>query len=122
MIRLPPRSTRTDTLFPYTTLFRSPTSIPMSATHGPIRPVRTADWSFRLVRASELVNLSRGQRFRQDRCPLLCRHSAWRDFQLRQCTHFHQQPVVLLTASSIPENTIVREAGWERGCRNGEEW
>src|SRR3546814_1312918 len=26
MIRRPPRSTRTDTLFPYTTLFRSPTS------------------------------------------------------------------------------------------------
>src|SRR3546814_15868303 len=26
MIRLPPRSTRTDTLFPYTTLFRSPES------------------------------------------------------------------------------------------------
>src|SRR3546814_7366433 len=25
MIRRPPRSTRTDTLFPYTTLFRSPT-------------------------------------------------------------------------------------------------
>src|SRR3546814_7698240 len=27
MIRLPPRSTRTDTLFPYTTLFRSPVAI-----------------------------------------------------------------------------------------------
>src|SRR3546814_6860450 len=27
MIRLPPRSTRTDTLFPYTTLFRSPNDI-----------------------------------------------------------------------------------------------
>src|SRR3546814_12168416 len=26
MIRRPPRSTRTDTLFPYTTLFRSPTA------------------------------------------------------------------------------------------------
>src|SRR3546814_19196452 len=26
MIRVPPRSTRTDTLFPYTTLFRSPRS------------------------------------------------------------------------------------------------
>src|SRR3546814_6303836 len=26
-IRLPPRSTRTDTLFPYTTLFRSPSTI-----------------------------------------------------------------------------------------------
>src|SRR3546814_12281880 len=28
MIRRPPRSTRTDTLFPYTTLFRSGTHIP----------------------------------------------------------------------------------------------
>src|SRR3546814_17169151 len=28
MIRLPPRSTRTDTLFPYTTLFRSPGALP----------------------------------------------------------------------------------------------
>src|SRR3546814_10509575 len=28
MIRRPPRSTRTDTLFPYTTLFRSPACIP----------------------------------------------------------------------------------------------
>src|SRR3546814_1899767 len=28
MIRRPPRSTRTDTLFPYTTLFRSPTPRP----------------------------------------------------------------------------------------------
>src|SRR3546814_18758187 len=36
MIRRPPRSTRTDTLLPYTTLFRSP--------HGPTRQVaqRTA--------------------------------------------------------------------------------
>src|SRR3546814_15652419 len=31
MIRRPPRSTRTDTLFPYTTLFRSPTSRRMPA-------------------------------------------------------------------------------------------
>src|SRR3546814_2619067 len=28
MIRRPPRSTRTDTLFPYTTLFRSPLRLP----------------------------------------------------------------------------------------------
>src|SRR3546814_14237854 len=32
MIRRPPRSTRTDTLFPYTTLFRSG--------HPPLRPVQ----------------------------------------------------------------------------------
>src|SRR3546814_17839067 len=38
MIRLPPRSTRTDTLFPYTTLFRSPVraiwAIPEDAKHA----------------------------------------------------------------------------------------
>src|SRR3546814_17476636 len=32
MIRLPPRSTRTDTLFPYTTLFRSFGSVTLEAT------------------------------------------------------------------------------------------
>src|SRR3546814_19973061 len=31
MIRRPPRSTRTDTLFPYTTLFRSPDPVPPGA-------------------------------------------------------------------------------------------
>src|SRR3546814_1275614 len=36
MIRRPPRSTRTDTLFPYTTLFRSPQARPADAfRHGP---------------------------------------------------------------------------------------
>src|SRR3546814_3212976 len=37
MIRRPPRSTRTDTLFPYTTLFRSPRSL--DATQHLIRSV-----------------------------------------------------------------------------------
>src|SRR3546814_3006365 len=36
MIRRPPRSTRTDTLFPYTTLFRSHRS--SSIWHGPASP------------------------------------------------------------------------------------
>src|SRR3546814_2098186 len=34
MIRRPPRSTRTDTLFPYTTLFRSPHSCRCGERHG----------------------------------------------------------------------------------------
>src|SRR3546814_3081566 len=34
MIRRPPRSTRTDTLFPYTTLFRSDGLIPVAAGAG----------------------------------------------------------------------------------------
>src|SRR3546814_16189800 len=34
MIRRPPRSTRTDTLFPYTTLFRSPAVRAVSGSHS----------------------------------------------------------------------------------------
>src|SRR3546814_1604929 len=34
MIRRPPRSTRTDTLFPYTTLFRSPARYPVDRLQG----------------------------------------------------------------------------------------
>src|SRR3546814_20764444 len=41
MIRRPPRSTRTDTLFPYTTLFRSESA--QCPRHGPERRDRAAD-------------------------------------------------------------------------------
>src|SRR3546814_8154847 len=37
MIRRPPRSTRTDTLFPYTTLFRSALRIGLGEDVGPVR-------------------------------------------------------------------------------------
>src|SRR3546814_3632854 len=49
MIRRPPRSTRTDTLFPYTTLFRSTPELPLKrVTAGGtkiryFRPVRPGD-------------------------------------------------------------------------------
>src|SRR3546814_17435205 len=40
MIRRPPRSTRTDTLFPYTTLFRSGGGLPRGRDPRAARPVR----------------------------------------------------------------------------------
>src|SRR3546814_4916133 len=40
MIRRPPRSTRTDTLFPYTTLFRSGAILVVSAADGPMPQTR----------------------------------------------------------------------------------
>src|SRR3546814_7289826 len=47
MIRRPPRSTRTDTLFPYTTLFRSPSSPFKGGRHATpaeiLRRLRVAD-------------------------------------------------------------------------------
>src|SRR3546814_5681579 len=40
MIRRPPRSTRTDTLFPYTTLFRSLPLARLAGQRGNVRPLR----------------------------------------------------------------------------------
>src|SRR3546814_17366510 len=45
MILRPPRSTRTDTLFPYTTLFRS------SSTPAIFTPMRAKTWSCSLIRS-----------------------------------------------------------------------
>src|SRR3546814_9207460 len=39
MIRRPPRSTRTDTLFPYTTLFRNPFTVMVNAAEATIQGI-----------------------------------------------------------------------------------
>src|SRR3546814_11296553 len=57
MIRRPPRSTRTDTLFPYTTLFRSATAwlgiFFIRETQGSIRRLRCEKSSDRGIRSEE---------------------------------------------------------------------
>src|SRR3546814_235276 len=63
MIRRPPRSTRTDTLFPYTTLFRSP--YPSLVPHAPPLPdadlLEQNDTSFNMMNCiilyAELMSL-----------------------------------------------------------------
>src|SRR3546814_15932206 len=60
MIRRPPRSTRTDTLFPYTTLFRSPV-----AKDGRVEIVHDEQAGIRIVRDQP------GCRFRQNRADSL---------------------------------------------------
>src|SRR3546814_4705187 len=49
MIRRPPRSTRTDTLFPYTTLFRS------TGMRETDVPIRAASWRTVMPRASRIA-------------------------------------------------------------------
>src|SRR3546814_6599139 len=57
MIRRPPRSTRTDTLFPYTTLFRST---------GPAAPSACAPiWTPCISRSSTASTTARGTRARR---------------------------------------------------------
>src|SRR3546814_1907991 len=50
MIRRPPRSTRTDTLFPYTTLFRSAAPHLQGARHEIARQVQCAIRRYRIFR------------------------------------------------------------------------
>src|SRR3546814_2670390 len=49
MLRLPPISTRTDTLFPYTTLFRSSRPLPHATSHG------SSGSAFRAFQVSSVV-------------------------------------------------------------------
>src|SRR3546814_5918289 len=65
MIRRPPRSTRTDTLFPYTTLFRSPSAPSQVLTDCAISPSPGDGWacssetSFTSLRASTPSRMKR---------------------------------------------------------------
>src|SRR3546814_2410679 len=72
MIRRPPRSTRTDTLFPYTTLFRS------ADRHSCRRDRRSAAAAAELRPVDERVGEIAGVRARQGRTPRRDRQGAWR--------------------------------------------
>src|SRR3546814_19116144 len=69
MIRRPPRSTRTDTLFPYTTLFRSVYEAGLSplvletGASALIAPLLTGEALPRPVAVARLADLTRGVRF-----------------------------------------------------------
>src|SRR3546814_9060328 len=58
MIRRPPRSTRTDTLFPYTTLFRSKAE-PISAIY-PDSPAENGGWKVKTIGASSTAQKPHG--------------------------------------------------------------
>src|SRR3546814_19131769 len=59
MIRRPPRSTRTDTLFPYTTRFRSEDAIAELASEGIVDPDRIGIAGY--SRGSQMVNVAMTQ-------------------------------------------------------------
>src|SRR3546814_7547463 len=58
MIRRPPRSTRTDTLFPYTTLFRSERAVATGKQAGKV-------WRSRLARLAAAARLASRRRIRR---------------------------------------------------------
>src|SRR3546814_10974702 len=73
MLRRPPRSTRTDTLFPYTTLFRSLCDPSRPVVAAPARQRRRADQS----RGVALVSPDRRQRTHPHRRYLVADRDRW---------------------------------------------
>src|SRR3546814_19535378 len=66
MIRRPPRSTRTDTLFPYTTLFRSSDQVLGTAVHGLAHLGAEAPAAERNGLAGDRLPIKPGRAFRGD--------------------------------------------------------
>src|SRR3546814_6465036 len=71
MIRLPPRSTRTDTLFPYTTLFRSESPAPAPRRSAPPRSISRSA-GFRGSR--EALRASCHRPIQRAHCPHIARY------------------------------------------------
>src|SRR3546814_1088562 len=73
MIRRPPRSTRTDTLFPYTTLFRSPPDRNVrrrsALGHLALRRLTPSIWPVRRARHDETPSTGRAGCRRAPPCP-----------------------------------------------------
>src|SRR3546814_10577218 len=57
MIQRPPRSTRTDTLFPYTTLFRSVTAVAQFTVSGPPVPEITVTPTSTIIGVSDALTV-----------------------------------------------------------------
>src|SRR3546814_13006607 len=110
MIRRPPRSTRTDTLFPYTTLFRSYAPRPADGLG-----VRT--WRERM--ASEA-----GKTIYKERPISECNHGHWRNSKLWQITVRGAElatAAMLLQALStnLLHGNLMHKAEWTR-VRSGQ--
>src|SRR3546814_18471808 len=89
MIRRPPRSTRTNTLFPYTTLFRSPKRSPGSRANSP-PPTTPAD-------AVARAGLSKVRLHQQPMSAALHSQPDLQEIQMRPSVH----PIRFLAAAAL---------------------
>src|SRR3546814_14197196 len=115
MIRRPPRSTRTDTLFPYTTLFRSPRTFARSRPDRVPAPLpRAATWMPPRSRAhaAPLLRQMVRRRIRRrseerrvgEECVSTCR-SRWSPFHYKKKHSHEQQPTLQPIVTSRHNNT-----------------
>src|SRR3546814_9964404 len=123
MIRLPPRSTRTDTLFPYTTRFRSSRSASASLVSGPLTADRRASRTSRndleggflgYERNSRRTNGSRSEEHTSELQSLM--RISYAVFCLKKTNNRHTIPVTkqstvnhTLSMESTKDNTLKKK-------------
>src|SRR3546814_5459819 len=110
MIRRPPRSTRTDTLFPYTTLFRS-SSLPMSDRTLPMSLAICASsrlyWSESICSLLHLIDLQVGGRSEEHTSELQSlMRSSYAVFCLKKKRDNDGHPINLAITISSSSDTI----------------
>src|SRR3546814_7492932 len=113
MIRRPPRSTRTDTLFPYTTLFRSSAWAGGSSLDiGPISPVDCKE-GFRLYDLSRDISGRHGFDFVGET------NAVWRSAQHRQYLCFDGNAAGSTRAGDCAIELLDAQAGAVIGTAHG---
>src|SRR3546814_16024944 len=113
MIRRPPRSTRTDTLFPYTTLFRSARLVEMLARDHRIVPVEDLASALRCCSRRRLMAPIReaiAEATRRE-CE---RRGGHAQLRARACVEFHW----LFPPKVKPSRKIGRASCRERVCKS----
>src|SRR3546814_12956705 len=112
MIRRPPRSTRTDTLFPYTTLFRSHYAADYGLVCDPVELVKA------LSTPALLAHPQARQEWSDRLVQVHARHAAWPDRSAVDGVDFSK--VVRSLSEQAPDDAVVslgRASCRERGCQ-----
>src|SRR3546814_12685336 len=136
MIRRPPRSTRTDTLFPYTTLFRSvldehagqrECNDEQAQRLGEVAMDHLLPGFRRLDRTVRIQLLRRGnlmRRFRYGQVPVTARPVRTTETGVGQpdISPDHEQAEAPDHRARVEPPEVGRTACRERGCQKGENW
>src|SRR3546814_14119657 len=109
MIRRPPISTRTDTLFPYTTLFRSVLLINTDGTESPLLSFNTPSKKSHNVSPKFVLNYD----FTDDIMAYVSWTKRYKSGTYKNVNVYKQPPYVR------PETVDTRENGSQSNCKNG---
>src|SRR3546814_12635803 len=114
MRRRPPRSTRTDTLFPYTTLFRSVCLVKASAACADLESISPLATVYSLAVINRQAQVKPDSASAECKAHNGCRAGGHPDGKTGKCERHHQS-----RGQGCGRYTIGRARRRERGCQSG---